>query len=78
MATKHIPLTNLSIPKRYKGYTWMDMWIEAEPLGIDAETNQPVYLFDKSELTCDVDVTKLGYRPFRYAGSAVFPSDTPF
>lgn len=65
----------LVIPKRYKGYWFLDLWIDPEPVGLDPETNQPVYLFDKTELSCDIDVTKLGYRPFRYAGSATFPSD---
>jgi hypothetical protein len=75
MTTKHIQLTNLFVPKVYRGYTRMDMWIEAEPVGLDPESGKEVYLFDKSELTCDIDVTKLGYRPFRYEGSVKFPSD---
>lgn len=39
-------------PREFFGYWFMDMWIDAEPVGIDPLTGHSIYWGDKHEIAC--------------------------
>lgn len=39
-------------PKNYRDHWFMDMYIDAEPIGIDPLTNQSIYWGDGYEIAC--------------------------
>ncbi|MFB2837314.1 hypothetical protein [Floridanema evergladense] len=57
--------SNLPAPKNYRNHWFMNMEIDAEPIGFDLLTSSKISWQEESNISCDINTDRASLVPFQ-------------